>query len=413
MAEVDATRGRGTSRRRTRPNTGPIEAARVATDRAGRSYLLGAPLREGGTVFEASSAQLITPVVVRLFPAALRIGERAFSAFGREVALAAALDHPNIGRVLGAGRLPDGTPFLAMQRLEGETLKELLDRRGPLSAPETHAVVAGVTEGLSAAHTAGLAHGTLRLEDVFVVEGDLAHIKLLNFGARHLAKRKRTRTGQGQLADASPPGDEGALASFVKALRGPPRARASTSRPPSKKVKASAAPRERISTKPVGQTVDPSSVSQLFFDEGERLSNEALAAHAALASTTLAIPRRRGPMVAWTVGIFLAMVGLAIGGWFSVRKPLAATRSTAAPVAGTDELASTPTPPRETPAPASLPSPALRSVARAPQRPAADRHARSSTVASPLRGYVWSPAERRLVPTTHVPKSPSQPVPHR
>jgi hypothetical protein len=408
MAEVDATRGRGTSRRRTRPNTGSIEAARVATDHAGRSYLLGGRLREGGTVFEASTSEVIGPVVVKLFPAATRIGERALAAFGREVALAAALDHPNIGGVLGAGRLNDGTPFLAMQRLQGETLKELLDRRGPLSAAEAHAVVAGVTAGLSAAHAAGLVHGTLRLEDVFVVEGDLAQIRLLNFGARHLAKQKRSKPGQGQLADAPPPGDEKALASLVKALRRSPRA--STSRPAIKKVKASVAPRERITTKAVGQSLDPSSVSQLFFDEGERLSNEAMAAHAALASKSLAIPRRRAPMVAWTVGILLAMLGLAIGGWFSLRKPLAAVRPTAAPVARTNEVASAPA---EAPAPPSLPAPVPRLGARSPQRPASQGQSRSTAGAPPLRGYVWSPAAHRLVPTSAAPQPSSPPVSHR
>lgn len=406
MAEVDATRGRGPSRRRPRPNTGSIEAARVATDQAGRSYLLGARLREGGTVFEASSSQVIGPAVVRLFPAATRIGERALAALVREVALAAALDHPNIGRVLGAGRLNDGTPFLAMQRLEGETLKELLDRRGPLNAAEAHAVVVGVTAGLAAAHAAGLVHGTLRLEDVFVVEGDLAHIKLLNFGARHLVKQRRSRAGQ---ADASPAGDEGALALLVKAMRRPPRARASRSRLANKKLNAIAAPRERTGPRAVVQTVEPSSVSQLFFDEGERLSNEAMAAHAALASTTLAIPRRRGPMVAWTVGIFLAMLGLAIGGWFSVRKPLAATRSTAAPVARPDEVASAP----PAPAPAASPTPTPRSGARTPLRPGAQVQARSAGGVAPLRGFVWSPAEHRLVPASRAPKPSSQPVPHR
>jgi serine/threonine protein kinase len=142
---------------------------------------------------------------VKVFPDAARASERALSACARDVSLAAALEHPNIGRALSVGRLEDGTPFITMERQRGETLKELLDRRGCLNLAEARAVVLGVTAALSAAHAAGLAHGALRPENVFLVDGDVASIKLLNFGARHLQqerwRRARSRRGFSPLDD--------------------------------------------------------------------------------------------------------------------------------------------------------------------------------------------------------------------
>lgn len=147
--------------------------------------------RAGPRCNEEASGLDVRTSIVKLFPGAARVSGRALSACAREVSLAARLDHPNIGRGLGVGRLDDGTPFIATERLRGETLKELLARRGRLGVAEARAVVVGVTAGLSAAHAAGLAHGTLHAENVFLVDGEVASIKLLNFGARHLSKRGR------------------------------------------------------------------------------------------------------------------------------------------------------------------------------------------------------------------------------
>jgi hypothetical protein len=164
---------------------------------------------------------------VKVFPGAAGASERALSACARDVSRAAALEHPNIGRALAVGRLEDGTPFITMERQRGETLKELLDRRGSLPLAEVRAVVLGVTAALSAAHAEGLAHGDLRPENVFLVDGDVSSIKLLNFGARHLLRRARWRGARRLLSPRRSAGAGGARQDdALGGARGEARARA-------------------------------------------------------------------------------------------------------------------------------------------------------------------------------------------
>jgi serine/threonine protein kinase len=210
---------------------------------------------------------------VTLFPRAANVSERALSACARDVSLAGALDHPNIGRALDVGRLDDGTPFIAMERLRGETLKELLDRRGPLGIAEARAVVLGVTAALSAAHAAGLAHGHLRPEHVFLVEGDVASIKLLNFGVRHLFKKARWRRVRKARRTFSPLDDQRALMSLARAM---------------------------LSVSPAAQAARPRAPEE----------------------------PRRAAMVTWMVAVFVTAGVLIVGGWLSER---AASRPHPAP----------------------------------------------------------------------------------
>jgi serine/threonine protein kinase len=168
---------------------------------------------------------------VKVFPGAAGASERALSACARDVSRAAALEHPNIGRALAVGRLEDGTPFITMERQRGETLKELLDRRGSLPLAEVRAVVLGVTAALSAAHAEGLAHGDLRPENVFLVDGDVSSIKLLNFGARHLLRRARWRGARSARGAFSPLDDQRALAALARTmLSGAPAAKRARAR---------------------------------------------------------------------------------------------------------------------------------------------------------------------------------------
>src|SRR5690349_24220583 len=64
----------------------------------------------------------------------------------------AALDHPNLVRVFDAGVTPDGRPWFAMPRLVGETLRDRLDRAGPIPPAEACSLFLGLLAGLDAAH---------------------------------------------------------------------------------------------------------------------------------------------------------------------------------------------------------------------------------------------------------------------
>jgi eukaryotic-like serine/threonine-protein kinase len=103
--------------------------------------------------------------------------------FVREARLAARLSHPNVVRVYDVGEA-DGRPFIAMEHVDGESLAELLARRGRLPADDAAALGAQAARALAAAHDAGLVHrdvkphnllldrdGTLKLGDFGIAFG--------------------------------------------------------------------------------------------------------------------------------------------------------------------------------------------------------------------------------------------------
>lgn len=108
--------------------------------------------------------------------------------FQREVALSSQLDNPHAVRTFDHGVTEDGTPYLVMERLHGETLARLLLRRGRLTPFEVCVVVDQVAEVLDEAHRLGVVHRDIKPDNVFVVaesaerlDGGL-FVKVLDFG---------------------------------------------------------------------------------------------------------------------------------------------------------------------------------------------------------------------------------------
>jgi hypothetical protein len=199
------------------------------------------------------------------------------------------------------------------------------------------------------------------------------------------------------------------------------------SRSAGKKSTSPAAPRKgssQVRARPAARD----SVTQQFFAEGERLSSEALAAHEALASTTsLRVPTQRGPMLAWALGILVAIAALLVVGWSSVWRPLIAVRPAADLTARSpqvDPSRSTPSMPMATPtekrasrrpARPGAPSPASKRSRAAMEGPSPTPshgdHAHLEAALPALRGYVWSPEERRLVPKSSAAAPETSPSP--
>lgn len=97
----------------------------------------------------------------------------------------ARLNHPNIVNVTDAGTSDNGVPFYVMERVEGETLSDLLRREHALGIPRAVSLCAAVLEGLSAAHEIGIVHRDVKPPNIFVVAG--GSVKLLDFGIAKLA----------------------------------------------------------------------------------------------------------------------------------------------------------------------------------------------------------------------------------
>jgi serine/threonine protein kinase len=107
------------------------------------------------------------------------------------------IGHPSVVKVLAVGELPDGRPYLAMERLEGETLATLI-ARGRLPLDRALHLFGELCSAVTALHEQGLVHRDLKPENVFVVAD--RHAVLLDFGiAKDLAAPASTTTQEGNV----------------------------------------------------------------------------------------------------------------------------------------------------------------------------------------------------------------------
>jgi serine/threonine protein kinase len=151
-------------------------------------YRLGSRLGHSGQMYEAQSTRYAGQLIVRLFPLASGLAP-AVAGFTGEAAKVAGLRHPHIAQVFHAGTFADGTPFLAMERLSGQTLEQRIGGRGALPISELLPVVRGIASALSAAHGIGIIHRELRAENVFISDltgYELGFAKVLDFGVSRL-----------------------------------------------------------------------------------------------------------------------------------------------------------------------------------------------------------------------------------
>ena len=100
--------------------------------------------------------------------------------FEREVKSVASLDHPNVVRVFDSGRGDDGCPYMAMELMDGGTLKDRIRHEGPLPPREAARVALQVADALGAAHAAGIVHRDVKPENVLLTKNGVA--KVADFG---------------------------------------------------------------------------------------------------------------------------------------------------------------------------------------------------------------------------------------
>ncbi len=130
-----------------------------------------------GEVYEAAAGGARVAIKV------LRAASREDAArFAREIRCVALLEHPNTPRLLELGELPDGRPYYAMELLDGETLAERVERRGPLPLGEVAAMVRVLAGVLEAAHARGIVHRDVKPSNVVLADRPV----LLDFGVAKL-----------------------------------------------------------------------------------------------------------------------------------------------------------------------------------------------------------------------------------
>jgi eukaryotic-like serine/threonine-protein kinase len=138
-----------------------------------------------GTVFEAEHLTVGHAVAVKVLHPNQARKKDAVRRFHQEARAAAAIGHPNICVVSDLGTLEDGSPYLVMERLVGETLAERIATHGGLPFGEVVQILGQVLSGLAAAHEKGIVHRDIKPENVFLTKQLNDHpplAKLLDFG---------------------------------------------------------------------------------------------------------------------------------------------------------------------------------------------------------------------------------------
>ena len=161
------------------------------------SFKLGAILGRGamGEVYEATNTSTGERAAVKLLHQHLLDSSDNLARFLREAQAASALQVPNVVRILEVGAEEEPVPFIAMERLDGQDLANLLRVRGRLDAGTIVGLMRQVARGLDAAAAAGIVHRDIKPHNIFLSEvGDIGEWKILDFGLSKLAGHDGTLT---------------------------------------------------------------------------------------------------------------------------------------------------------------------------------------------------------------------------
>ena len=165
-------------------------------------YRIMGVLGEGGmgAVYRARDTRLGRDVAVKVLTAVTLSDKERLLRFEQEARATGMLNHPNLLTIFDVGHAGP-TPFLVSELLEGETLRERLDR-GAISPRRTVEIAQQIAAGLAAAHEKGVVHRDLKPENIFVTKD--GRVKILDFG---IAKLSPTRGADGptfQMASTEP-----------------------------------------------------------------------------------------------------------------------------------------------------------------------------------------------------------------
>jgi eukaryotic-like serine/threonine-protein kinase len=194
----------------------------VQLDGVGR-YLVEQVIGGGGmaVVYRARDEELDRPVAIKVLADNLAADEAFRKRFLREARLAAQLSHRNVVQIYDSDEA-DGRPYIVMEYVEGETLADLLARRGRLPAGEAVELALQVCSGLDHAHRAGLVHRDIKPRNLLLRPDGT--VKIVDFGiARSAGGTRLTETGSvlgtaAYLAPEQAAGDEVTAAADVYAL---------------------------------------------------------------------------------------------------------------------------------------------------------------------------------------------------
>ena len=144
-----------------------------------------------GRVYEATHARLAGRYAVKVLLQNLTDDPVALARFDREARITSSLQHPNVVQVIDHNTTADGTSYLVMELLAGESLSHRLARSGRQPLAAVVEIVEQIAAGLAAAHALGIVHRDLKPDNVFLVpvEGRGELVKILDFGISRSGSR--------------------------------------------------------------------------------------------------------------------------------------------------------------------------------------------------------------------------------
>jgi len=168
----------------------------------GGKYRLNRKVGKGGmgTVWAATNTATGTPVAVKLLTTEAASSEEMRQRLVREATVAGRIRHPNIVHFHEVGLTDDNEPFLVMELLQGQTLRQLIRDRGKLDTPTALWVASEIGHALQSAHAASIAHRDLKPGNVFLnrdADGKIT-LKVVDFGvSKFLAEDQAVLTSTG------------------------------------------------------------------------------------------------------------------------------------------------------------------------------------------------------------------------
>jgi serine/threonine protein kinase len=154
-----------------------------------------------GEVYRARDSRLGRDVAIKVLPL-LAAGSDRLWRFEQEARAAAALNHPNILATFQMGTY-EGAPYLVSELLEGETLRQQL-QRGSMSVRKAIDYGVQIARGLAAAHDRGIVHRDLKPENLFVTKD--GRVKILDFGLAKLTQPRSGSDSDPKLTQGTEPG---------------------------------------------------------------------------------------------------------------------------------------------------------------------------------------------------------------
>lgn len=156
-------------------------------------YEIISALGEGdfGRVYKARQTQINRTVAIKTLKKELLRDPLDGASFARKSESIVSLSHPNIVAVYESGLTPQNEPYFAMDLLNGETLRELIDAESPLPASRVAAIAIQIADALSHAHETGVLHGDLKPVNAIVSESESQSdvVKLVDFDIGRFVRR--------------------------------------------------------------------------------------------------------------------------------------------------------------------------------------------------------------------------------